>query len=152
MRLYVILALLGLLLIWCLLSSSRHRDSVRSRRRYQTLGRWLGTALRLGLFGVLFFLARRFSLFPLSSLLSWLFARGAQSGKSRYRRESSDSSGTFSMGRKEALDVLGLTDPVTEKDIKIAHRRLIARLHPDRGGSNYLAGRINQARRYLLGK
>jgi len=55
------------------------------------------------------------------------------------------------MSRAEALDVLGLNDGATEAEIKDAHHRLIAGLHPDHGGSTYLAAKINQARDVLLG-
>ena len=55
------------------------------------------------------------------------------------------------MTREEALKVLGLDDGAGPDDIKAAHRRLMAALHPDHGGSDYLAAKINQARDVLLG-
>ena len=55
------------------------------------------------------------------------------------------------MTRAEALDVLGLDDRASEQDIKDAHHRLIGGLHPDHGGSTYLAAKINQAKDVLLG-
>ncbi len=54
------------------------------------------------------------------------------------------------MTRTQALDILGLKDPVEEKDIISAHRQLIQRFHPDRGGSNYLAAKINSAKDFLM--
>jgi len=56
------------------------------------------------------------------------------------------------MDRAEALQVLGLADGATRDDIKDAHRRLIAGMHPDHGGSDYLAAQINQAKDVLLGE
>ncbi len=55
------------------------------------------------------------------------------------------------MTREEAYEVLGLPAGASQEEIRLAHRRLIQRLHPDRGGSAYLAARLNQARRVLLG-
>ena len=54
------------------------------------------------------------------------------------------------MSRREALKVLGLSDDATPDDIKAAHRRLMAQVHPDHGGSDYLAQQINQAKDVLL--
>ena len=51
---------------------------------------------------------------------------------------------------EEALQILGLSPNPTKEDIIKAHKRLIHKLHPDRGGSDFLAARVNQARDVLL--
>jgi uncharacterized membrane protein len=55
------------------------------------------------------------------------------------------------MTREEALAVLGLSEGASADEIKVAHRRLIQRMHPDVGGSADLAARINRAKDVLLG-
>ncbi len=54
------------------------------------------------------------------------------------------------MSRAEALDVLGLAPDAGEVEIQLAYVRLIRAAHPDNGGSDWLAARINQARDVLL--
>ena len=55
------------------------------------------------------------------------------------------------MNRDEAFQILGLRSGASDDAVKQAHRRLIQKLHPDRGGSDFLAAKINQAKDVLLG-
>ena len=52
--------------------------------------------------------------------------------------------------KKEAYEILGLDFSASKDDIITAHRTLIEKNHPDKGGSNYLSSKINKARDILL--
>jgi hypothetical protein len=54
------------------------------------------------------------------------------------------------MGLEEAYLVLGLNPGATRDEVQAAHRNLMKRYHPDQGGSNYLAAKVNEAKDVLL--
>ena len=54
------------------------------------------------------------------------------------------------MARAHALEVLGLEEGTERADIVAAHRDLMRKLHPDRGGNDYLAKKVNAAKDFLL--
>ncbi len=70
-------------------------------------------------------------------------------------REAADmpeSSGDGAMTDAEALDILGLETGATREEIESAWRAQMAKNHPDKGGSTWIAARINAAREFLLGR
>jgi hypothetical protein len=79
----------------------------------------------------------------------WLEFSASKQGSSR-RQNSPESNGK--MTPAEAYQVLGLKMGASEQDIIAAHRKLMQKIHPDRGGSDYLAAKINLAKKILLNK
>lgn len=73
--------------------------------------------------------------------------------KERQQNKTQDqpsSAGAGALSLEEAYQVLGLQTGASKEDVIEAHRKLMQKLHPDRGGNDYLAARLNQAKDALL--
>jgi DnaJ homolog subfamily C member 19 len=79
----------------------------------------------------------------------WRASRGGRIGGGGAGPRARPSTGP--MSRQEAYEVLGLQPGASTVEIRDAHRRLMRGAHPDVGGSDWLAARVNQARDVLLG-
>lgn len=63
----------------------------------------------------------------------------------------SSNNNSQTMTRTQAAEILGLKDDASEEEVIEAHKRLIQKMHPDKGGSEALAAQINLARKVMLG-
>lgn len=103
--------------------------------------------------GLIALLPRAMQLLKYLPLFSRLFQQqGQQPGQqSNQNAQSPPPRGKQAMSKEEALEVLGLKPEYTKEEVIQAHRRMMQKVHPDRGGSDYLAAQINQAKDVLLG-
>lgn len=76
---------------------------------------------------------------------------GSGGGASGAGTRSGDGRRGGAMSRAEALEILGLRPGATAEEIRAAHHRLMRAAHPDAGGSDWIAARLNLAREVLLG-
>jgi len=83
-------------------------------------------------------------------LEAWLDREVGPDWRNDTRQRQYDPGNQGPMPRDEALKILGLRDGASEEEIRAAHRRLMLQNHPDKGGSDYLAAKINDARDTLL--
>jgi len=76
---------------------------------------------------------------------------GQQQAQNKQGPQGSRPANGNAMSAEQAREVLGLKPDCTKEDIIKAHRRMMQKVHPDRGGSDYLASQINTAKDVLLG-
>jgi TPR repeat protein len=107
-----------------------YADGIGVTKDYAEAARWLRRAARHGQ------IAAREKLLALKEQL-----------EAESRRSSSEAGG---MTRQEALEVLDLTDQASNREVQDSYIRLMQRIHPDAGGSNYFAKKLNAARQVLL--
>jgi hypothetical protein len=103
---------------------------------------------------LIFAIAGRYGLAaPAGALALWgmrayLLARQIRAGAQPTARNAAQRGKT--MGRAEALEILGLQEGATPDEIEAAYKALIVKNHPDQGGTDWLAARLNEARDILL--
>jgi len=163
------LALVFIAILWSLL---RGYSRLSEEQRKEALKRWALPAL-VALFVVLaltghlnWLFAAVASVFALGkqllpSLIRYLpllaqMKKGASAGEQARRQSSNEGNKTAApqngkMDISQAHETLGTQPGASKDEIIQAHRKLVQRVHPDRGGSAYLTQQINMARDVLLG-
>jgi len=84
---------------------------------------------------------------PVLQRLWFVFKSARQTGRQGPESRTRNSG---KMSIDEAYEILGLSPGASKQEIIQAHRRLMQKIHPDRGGSDYLAAKINLAKETLL--
>ena len=105
--------------------------------------------------GLLRYLPRLLRFLPMMQAILKMFYGPAAAGQSQAGNDNYGGNRVTSgppMSRVQAAEILGVELNASEEDIVAAHRRLIQRVHPDRGGSDALAAQINDAKRVMLGQ
>jgi hypothetical protein len=85
-------------------------------------------------------------------LEAYIDQRRQQADQNTEQQRTANRAASDQSARAEALAILGLDEGSTEEEVVSAHRSLIQKLHPDRGGNDFLAAKINQAKDILLKK
>jgi len=80
----------------------------------------------------------------LAGLIWWLSKRFARPGTASRQAPAS------TLTESEAREILGVTPHASREEIINQHRKLMQKVHPDTGGSTYLAQQLNEAKRVLL--
>jgi DnaJ domain len=162
----LLIGLLALALLLWLLRSFARSDPEYMAMILTRIGRTVGGILALAGAAFIGFRGEIFLALPLAglglSLLGWpgrqLFAAYLDRRYPRGREDVHDDPAagrrrpppSGKMSEQEAYQILGLQPGASADEIGRAHRGLIKKLHPDQGGSNYLAARVNEAKDVLL--
>jgi hypothetical protein len=90
----------------------------------------------------------------MEAYLNWRLPGWRGDGTDEQAKQESPRAGAGSsrMSAEEACALLGIKRGASEEEIRQAHRRLMMKVHPDQGGSTYLAARINEAKEVLLSR
>lgn len=144
MMVYLFSGIISFLIIYSLIRYLKNLEY----RKYQSLLKIIFGGILLIL--SIFLLFRGFYYFsgPLLAISLWLTR--LKTLYNFYNLFSRNNKKNISMDKNEAFEILGLDLSATRDDIIDAHRSLIEKNHPDKGGSDYLSAKINKARDILL--
>lgn len=158
-RLIILIAIIGIaLILW-------HKITTASGEKRKKMILWSITGSVIGLLGLLAItghlniitaaiagiVALLPRALPLLKYLPFVSSLYKQEKHNHQQAQTPPPRGRQTMSAEEAMEVLGLKPGYTKEEVKMAHRRMMQKVHPDRGGSDYLAAQINKAKDTLLG-
>ena len=161
-RLFILLAVIAIgLVLWYKISKAP-ADKRKNLIFWSTVGVIIGTLVVLVVTGRmhwLYALGGSIAAFMPRVISALRFLPLVNRFRQQYTQHKSQQSGGQSTGRanpgrmtaEQAREILGVKANATREEIIRAHKRMMQKVHPDRGGSDYLAAQINQAKDTLLG-
>ena len=138
--------ILGALALLVLVMAGRRGQPVRIRREWRFIS---GAGAIVALIAAAL-LAIREQFIPAALLLGLAVTLMGSARLNRRRATAAAAPAREPMSRAEALSILGVGPEATPEEIQAAYRRLMERVHPDKGGASGLAAQLNAARDRLL--
>ena len=161
-RIIILLAVIAIgLLLWYKISNAP-ADKRKNLIFWSTAGVIIGTLVVLAATGRmhwLYALGGTIAAFTPRVISALRYLPLVNRFRQQYSQQKSQQSGQQSAGKAnpgkmtaaQAREILGVKDNASKEEIIMAHKRMMQKVHPDRGGTDYLAAQLNQAKDTLLG-